>query len=91
MSAEQKFEEIIKAGWDVVARDFHEIAILKWRKRACEFLTEILGSDHPYTLNLGDKASKAGAMRVLSGLGVLCAAKESMFHGSLPLGSSVNM
>ena len=91
MSAEQKFEQIIRAGWDVVARDFHEIAVLKWRKRSCEFLTEMLGPDHPYTLNLGAKASKAGAMSILSGLGVLCAAKESMFHGSLPLGSFVNM
>ena len=91
MSAEQKFEEIIKAGWKVVARDFHEIESLKWRERACEFLTETLGSDHPYTLNLGDKASKLVAMRVLSGLGVLYAAKESMLYGSLPLGSAVNM
>lgn len=91
MSAEQKFEEMIKAGWNVVARDFHEIAILKWRKRACEFLTETLGPDHPYTLNFGDNASKPGTMRVLSGLGVLYAAKESMLQGSLPLGSAVNM
>jgi hypothetical protein len=87
----QKFEEMIKAGWDVVARDFDEIAILAWRKRACEFLTEMMGPEHPYTLNLADKASKAREMRILSGLGVLCAAKESTLCGSLPPGRSANI
>jgi hypothetical protein len=91
MSDEQRFEEMIKAGWNVVARDLHEIAILKWRKRSCEFLSEMLGPEHSYTLNLGDKASKASAMCILSGLGVLCAAKESMFHERTSLGSAVNM
>lgn len=91
MYTEQKFEEMIKAGWDVVERDFDEIALVTWRKRACEFLTEMLGPEHPYTLNLADKASKAGEMRFLSGLGVLCAAKESTLCGSVPPGRSVIM
>jgi hypothetical protein len=91
LSYDQKFEEMIRAGRDVVARDFHEIAVEKWRKQACESLTKMLGPDHPYTLHFRGKASKPWPMRVLSGLGVLCAAKESMFHESLPLNSSVNM
>ena len=91
MSAEQKFEEMIKAGWDVLVRDFDENATMKWRKQACKFLTEMLGSDHPYTLNLCDKALKAVEMSDLSGIGVLCAAKESQFHGSLPVGRSVTL
>lgn len=83
MSGDQKFEEMIQAGWEVAARNFHENAILKWRKQAGSFLTEMLGPDHPYTLNLVDQTSKTGAIRILSGIGVLCAAKESMFHGRL--------
>lgn len=91
MSSDQKFEEMIIAGWEVVAQDFNEIAIVKWRKQACTFLTEMLGADHPYTSNLVDKAPKEGAVRDLYGIGVLCAAKESLFHGSRPVGRSVSM
>lgn len=75
LSTEQKFEEMIKAGRDVVTRDFHENAVAKWRKQACEFLTEMLGPEHPYTLHFGGKASKAGSVRVFSRLGMLCTAR----------------
>ncbi len=79
MASDQKFEEMIIAGWEVVTRDFDEIAIVNWRKQACKFLNEMLGPDHPYTSNLVDKAPKEGAMRHLYGIGLLCAAKESLF------------
>ena len=82
MSSDEKFEEMIIAGWEVLARDFNEIAIGNWRRQACKFLNEMLGPDHLYTSNLVDKAPKEGAMRDLYGIGLLCAAKESLFQGS---------
>jgi hypothetical protein len=82
---------MIEAGWDVLARDFDEIAILEWRKEACEFLTDLLGCDHAYARNLGDKSSKASETKVLSGIGVLGAAQESLFNGIVPLGSFVSV
>jgi hypothetical protein len=80
---------MIEAGWDVLSRDFDAIALKKWRKQALEFLTELLGSDHAYTQNLGDRSSKALEAKVLFGIGVLCAAKESPFDEIVPVGSLV--
>jgi hypothetical protein len=71
LSAEQKFEGLIKAAWALMDRDFEENAFLEWRHRAFEYLTEMLGPDHYYTQYFADKISQAEAMGVLSGTGVL--------------------
>ena len=76
LSAEQKFEDMIEAGWGVMERGFNEDAFLQWRIRAFDYLTEIMGPHHLYTQYFGDKGLEAKAMSVLSGTGVLCAARE---------------
>lgn len=76
LSAEQKFEDMIEAGWGVMERGFDEGAFLAWRKRAFDYLTEIMGPNHLYTQHFGDKRLQAEAASVLSGTGVLCAARE---------------
>jgi hypothetical protein len=75
------FEGLIKAAWDVIERDFDETAFLEWRETAVEYLTEMLGPDHYYTKHFGHKFLQAEAMGVLSGTGILSAAKEQITNG----------
>ncbi len=82
MATELNFERLIKAAWDVTARDFDENAFLEWRKRAVEYLTEILGPDHYYTQSFGNGVSLGEGKAVLSGIGVLSAAKEQVVNAN---------
>lgn len=91
LRTEQNFERLIKAAWDVTARDFDETAFLEWRNRAVEYLTEMLGPDHYYTQSFGDGVSQGKAKGILSGIGVLSAAKEQMFNGNCQLPSTTRM
>jgi len=91
LPTEQNIERLIKAAWEVMERDFDESAVLEWRKRAFEYLTETLGPDHYYTQCLGEKVSQAEALGVLSGTGVLSAAKEQIINGNCQLRSAIAM
>ena len=85
LSTQENFEGLIKAGWDVLERDFDENTFLEWRKRAVEYLTEILGPEHYYTQRFGNKILQAETMGVLSGAGLLSAAREQMMSENCQL------
>ncbi len=89
--AKQNFEGLIKAGWDVIDGDFDEIAFLEWRRTAVEYLTETLGSDHYYTKRFSNKVLQAEAVGVLSGTGLLSAAREQRINCDSQLHSTLGM
>ena len=89
--AKQNFEGLIKAGWDVIDRDFDEIAFLEWRKTAVEYLTETLGPDHYYTKHFSNEVLQAEAVGVLSGTGLLSAAREQRINCDSQLRSTLGM
>ena len=91
MASKRNFERLIKAAWDVIERDFDETAFLAWRKRAFDYLHELMGPDHYYTKYFGDKVSQVDAMGLLSGTGVLSAARESMINSNRKLLSTVGV
>lgn len=76
MIRQRQFDDLIKAAWEVIESDFDAIAFVKWRKQALLCLTELLGSDHPYTLSFQDYVQQAEALSVLVGKGLLAAARE---------------
>jgi hypothetical protein len=81
MPAKLTFEGLIKAAWDVIEYDFDKTAFLAWREAAAECLSEILGPDHYYTKHFGHNVLRPDEMGVLSGTGILIAAKEQMTNG----------
>ena len=91
MLAKQDFEGLIKAAWNVIERDFDETAFLEWRETAAEYLTEVLGHDHYYTKHFSHKVLRAEAIGVLSGTGILSAAKEQMTNGDSRLLSALGI
>ena len=91
MRTEQNFERLIEAAWKVTEGHFDASTFLEWRKRAVEYLAEMLGSDHYYTQCFGDKVSQTEPTGILSGIGVLSAAKEQMVNGICELRSTIGM
>jgi hypothetical protein len=91
MPTKPTFEGLIKAGWDVIKSDFDQTAFLEWRETAAEYLTEMLGPDHYYTKHFVHKVLQAKAMGVLSGTGILSAAKEQITNGDFRLGRALGM
>jgi hypothetical protein len=89
--AKQNFEVLIKEGWGVIERDFDETAFLQWRKTAVEYLTETLGPDHYYTKHFSNKVLHAEAVGVLSGTGLLSAAREQIINGDCQLRGTLAM
>lgn len=77
MLPEQRIDELIRAGWDVLDSDFDETAFLTWRKRAVDCLTDLLGPHHVYTEYFRDYVTRAESANLLTGSGVLIAVKES--------------
>ena len=49
MSIERRIDDLIEAGWGVVASDFDPIAFHHWRRSAFDCLTAMFGPDHVYT------------------------------------------
>jgi len=76
MIHQRQYDELIKAAWNVIESDFDQGAFLRWRKQALDFLTFMMGPDHPYTLLFGDYVKQAEALSVLAGKGLLVAARE---------------
>jgi hypothetical protein len=81
VATKPNFEGLIKAAWDVIESDCDQSAFLEWRETAVEYLTEMLGPEHYYTKHFGHKVWQAEAMGVLSGTGILSAAKEQITNG----------
>jgi hypothetical protein len=71
---------LIEAGWDVLKSDFDETAFQKWRREAFQCLTEMLGPKHPYTNYFKEHVHRPQRAALLTGRGILCAAKEEMVN-----------
>ena len=54
MSIEQRIEDVIEAGWGVLDSYFDPIAFQRWRRRAFDCLTAVVGPDHVYTRHLAN-------------------------------------
>jgi hypothetical protein len=78
MLSEKRIDDLIEAGWHVLESDFDENAFQNWRREAFKCLAAMLGPDHTYTRyfkKFVDQHPRAG---LLTGGGILGAAKEEM-------------
>ena len=73
---DRKIDDLIAAGWDVIDADFDAAAFKRWREKALECLTELVGPDHAYTQYFNDYVRTFETKAVLAGEGLLISAKN---------------
>jgi hypothetical protein len=78
MSVEQRIDDLIEAGWEVLDSDFDPVAFQRWRRRAFDCLTEMVGSDHVYTRQFASFVRQGGKTNLLAAEGILTAAQQKM-------------
>ena len=78
MLFEKRIDDLIEAGWHVLESDFDENAFQNWRREAFKFLTTMLGPRHAYTLYFEKYVHHSQRAELLTGGGILSAAKEEM-------------
>lgn len=76
MAVEQRIDDLIEAGWGVLDSDFDPVAFLRWRRRAFDCLTAMVGPDHVYTRHFENLVQEEGKADLLLASGILSAAKE---------------
>jgi len=73
-------DDLIKAGWEVLAGDFQESAYAEWKQRAYCCLEALLGPRHYYTVSLTTRVTQAQETNLLAGTGILTAARDLIFR-----------
>jgi hypothetical protein len=77
MLLEKRIDDMIEAGWHVLASDFDPAAFEHWRAEAFKCLAALLGPDHTYTRSFRNYVQSASDKTdLLIGGGILTAAKE---------------
>jgi hypothetical protein len=71
-------DEVIDAGWQVLETDFDPVAFMKWQRRAYECVLVLLGPDHKYSLFFEQFVNGDNRGSLLTGPGILAAAKEQL-------------
>ena len=84
MSAEQRIDDLIEAGWGVLNSDFDPVSFHVWRRTAFDCLTAMVGPDHVYTRHFENFVRQGGKTDLLAASGILSAAKEQFWTGSDP-------
>jgi len=85
MTLEHRLDHLIRTGWHVIESDFDSNAFVEWRRSAVDCLVALVGPDHLYTRHFLDHVRRAASRSVLTGRGILIAAKEEAASGRLPL------
>lgn len=76
---EEQIDRLIEAGWYVLESDFDRAAFINWRQRAFQCLMTLLGPDHPYTECFKAFVVEAEKCQLLTGTGILAAAREKAY------------
>jgi hypothetical protein len=78
MTVEQRIDNLIEAGWNVLDSDFDRSAFADWRRKALDCVAALLGPSHAYTGYFRDFVDEAETKSLLAGEGILVAAKEQI-------------
>ncbi len=76
MAIDGRIDDLIEAGWGVLDSDFDPVAFQRWRRRAFDCLTALVGPDHVYTRHFENFVRQGGKRDLLAAGGILSAAKE---------------
>ena len=78
MTVEQRIDNLIEAGWNVLDSDFDRSAFADWRRQALDCVAALLGPSHTYTRYFRDFVDEAETTSLLTGEGILVAAREQI-------------
>lgn len=78
MAVEATIDDLIQAGWNVVDSDFDPVAFLRWRRRAFDCLTDMLGPDHHYSRQFAVLVRQGEKTETVAAVGILSTAKRQM-------------
>ncbi len=78
MLIDNKIDELIKAGWNLIESDLDAAAFQNWENQVRDSLGALVGPDHTYARQFEDYVKGTEATNVLAGCGILIAAKEQM-------------
>jgi len=78
MSSADRIDYLIAAGWYVLESGFDLTAFHNWRRHAFDCVNDLLGPEHPYTEYFRDLVAAEGKRDLLTGEGILTAAKEQL-------------
>ena len=80
MLSEKRIDDLIEAGWHVLEGGLDESAFQNWRREAFKCLAAMLGPKHAYTLYFEKYVRHYPRAGLLTGGGILSAAKEEMVN-----------
>jgi hypothetical protein len=78
MTVEQRVDNLIEAGWNLLDSDFDLSAFADWRRKALDCVAALLGPSHAYTSYFRDFVDEAETKSLLAREGILVAAKEQI-------------
>jgi hypothetical protein len=83
VAIEGRIDESIEAGWGVLDSDFDPVASQRWRRKAFDCLTALVGPDHVYTRHFENFVRQGGKTYLIAAGSILSAAKEQMAGNEL--------
>jgi len=78
MLPQHRIKNLIEAGWCIIDSPGDDHGSAQWKLQALDCLTELLGPDHIYVSYLRESCERVGRLSVLSGTGILDAAREQL-------------
>ncbi len=78
MLAQRRIKDLIEAGWCIVDAPDNDHRFAQWKQQALDCLIQLVGPDHAYISYLRESFGRAGKLSVLSGTGILDAAREQL-------------
>jgi hypothetical protein len=76
MHTDKPFDDLIRAGWEVIESDYHAVAFQNWRQKAFDCLVQLMGPDHMYTQYFEHHIRRSEDEDLLAGNGFHRAAKD---------------
>jgi hypothetical protein len=76
MSVTARIDDLIEAGWSVLDSGFDPLAFHRWRRRALDCLTAIVGPDHDSTRHFQHLVRQCGKIDLRLIRGGLAASEE---------------
>jgi hypothetical protein len=80
MTIEERIDNLIETGWHALDSDFDRTAFANWRRQALDCVAALLGPSHAYTGYFRDFVDEAETKSLLTGEGILVAAKEQIVN-----------
>jgi len=76
MYSGKRLDDLIEAGWHVVDTEFDSEALYYWKKKALDFLTDLVGPDHACTQSFRDCIQQTEQFDPLDRSDILAAAAK---------------